>query len=221
MTRCEGLTGKKTQCIRTGKYPFGDKIYCHQHRLDKPEISDTKSKATKTKEYSEEPQLDDDFDINDTDMTAMETCDISENKNRCLRPDKTSTLFFENKNFMNVEHAYHFMKFWYPADGQKGKKLLEISQKIYTARSMEAVRDITVKNSQYIIPKWNIKRNGQASYSSLVLFSIFEQASKSNSSFREKVMSVTTDFVDGDGVVKGMSDYTDTLKAYSNYLRKN
>jgi len=216
--KCSASTAKKTPCSNGGKYEVGGKFYCHIHNPNKEKTETVKPAAKKTtsKAAASTPPNDDGLD--DADEEALpDTCDISARHGEVYHPDKITNVYIDGKNFMNAEHAYHFLKFWYPAVDNKAK-VLEVAKAIYTSHSMASVRTIAEKNSRLKISKWDKLENG-VTYSELVMFTIL--AKSDGSSFRNKVMSITTDFSDSESTVtQYVPHYPAVLKALANYLRR-
>lgn len=228
---CSGITKEKKPCTKGGKYEMNGKFYCHIHYPgNKDDIkSKTTSKAKSKAAYDDDEINDDISNILDQESgsvmttTFVEDCDLSENKNYLLHPDKISNVFFEKMNFMNAEHAYHFMKFWYPASRDMQKGALAAAKEIYLSRSMPNIRSLAEKNKRYVIEKWNIPDSNSVTYGELVMFSILDKARVSSTSmFHEKLASLSCDFTDSDEVVtRHVPQYHKVLKSLSNYLRSS
>lgn len=223
---CAGLTAKKTACKNSGKNESGGKYWCHIHlpkkegEEDKPKPSAKKSSSKAAASTFLEDEIND--EVIDYVDEGPNTCDLSTSKGTAFHPDKITNIFIDGKNFMNAEHAYHFMKFWYPAPDKIKSKVLEVAKSIFTSRSMTSVRSIAQTNSRLVPGKWDDPDSNGITYGDLVMFTILEKVAKSSgSSFRERIMSVTTDFIDSDHTVtQHVPHYTNILKVLANHLRR-
>lgn len=187
MSKCNATTAKKTQCSKNANPAcvINGKAYCKQHFVSlgggetpKPE---SKAKAAKSKEV----EHDDDI-----------TFDLSSSTNSWLRPDSIKGVTFLDLNFTSVEHAYHFMRFYYP-----GADTQNIVNEIIASTSITEVRNIAKRNIKKQNKLWDEPISDISfTYGDKMLIDILLEACR-NASFSKKLSKITLAFTDEQNTV--------------------
>lgn len=231
MTSCAGTTAKKAPCKKPGKHLFDGKLYCSLHVPNKEEVaSSSKAKA------SAKPVVEDDLLVEDNSIyeeigaaaaakhSALDSFDISESRNKWILPREMKSVVFEGISFMNAEHAFHCMKFYYPAPTNTATGVLEAFKATALATSMDQVRNFAAKTGPYakfILPKWEKETNG-VRHCDMVMVTILDKVCSSIPSVREKIASITTDFEDAEYLVTPyVPGYCNVLKVLGNRIRNS
>jgi len=232
MSTCAGTTAKKAPCKKPGKYQYDGKLYCNLHVPNKEAVTSTapasKAKAAAKASVVEEELIDEMAAYEEIGAaaaarnSALDFFDIAENRNSWILPRNIKAVVFEGISFMNAEHAFHCMKFYYPAPSNITNSVLEAFRAVCAATSMDQVRSLSAKNgpyAKYILPKWEKEFNG-VPHCEMVMMTILDKACKNSASLREKISSITTDFEDTEFlVIPYVPGYCNVLKALGNHIR--
>lgn len=212
MSQCCVTTAKGTLCSIAAKHTIEGKLYCtlHKNQLDRKNgVAPAPKKDVKPKP---EPKKDQNL------YKSSESADFSDENYKWLKPENLENLKFNGMTFMNAEHAYHFMRFFY----KKGVKIdpEPTAVAIMGARTIEKVRDIVRKESSKEWPVWKSKIHPDSSFTvgDTIMMDILN-AAFSDKRLASKLASITLPFSDDENEVMVTTDYAAVLDVVRRKLR--
>lgn len=229
MSSCAGTTAKKAPCKKPGKHAYDGKYYCSLHLPNKEEVAPSSKAKAATKTTVVDEEIDEVAMLEQLGAAAAkhempDMFDISESRNKWILPREMKPVVFEGISFMNAEHAFHCMKFYYPAPTNTASNVLEAFKAVALATSMDQVRNLAGKTGPYakfILPKWEKDFNG-VRHCEMVMLTILDKVCNNNPSIREKISSISTDFEDSEYMVNPyVPGYCNVLKVLGNRIRNS
>lgn len=236
MSSCAGITAKKAPCKKPGKILVDGKLYCSLHAPRKEgdkegapaavSSATSKAKSASSKTKADEPM--DEFEIYEqltaAQSAAADVFDISENRNNWILPRNIRPVSLFGYDFMSAEHAFHCLKFFYPAPSNTADGVLVAFKEVYSSTSLDEIRELASKNgphAKFILPKWEKEING-VPHCELVMMTILDSACKNSPSLRDKITSITREFEDSDRLATAyVPGYCRVLRALANHLRNS